>query len=83
MASSIGIEANKDSASTKESDKTMKKISAVLLGLSLTLATAGMSFAAQADNSAPTVKKHKKHKKANKDVAAPAIAATPAPAPAK
>jgi hypothetical protein len=73
----------------------MKKISAVLLGLSLTLATAGMSFAAQAaatptDNSTPTVKKHKKHKKATKDVAAtpatPASAAkpaTPAAAPAK
>ena len=65
----------------------MKKISAVLLGLSLTLATAGMSFAAQAtatptDGSAPTVKKHvKRHKKANKDVAAtPATPATPAPA---
>jgi uncharacterized protein YxeA len=74
-------------ASTKESDKTMKKISAVLLGLSLTLATAGMSFAAQAaatptDSSAPTVKKHvKKHKKANKDVTA--TPATPAPAPSK
>jgi uncharacterized protein YxeA len=67
----------------------MKKISAVLLGLSLTLATAGMSFAAQAaatptDNSTPTVKKHvKKHKKANKGVVTPATAATAAPATAK
>jgi hypothetical protein len=63
----------------------MKKISAVLLGLSLTLATAGLSLAAQtaapADNSTPaTTKKHvKKNKKAAKTAAAtPATPATPA-----
>jgi hypothetical protein len=67
----------------------MKKISAVLLGLSLTLATAGLSLAAQAaaaptDNSTPaTTKKHvKKNKKAaaKTDAAKPATSATPAPA---
>ena len=68
----------------------MKKISAVLLGLSLTLATAGVSLAAQAataptDNSTPatTTKKHvKKNKKAaaKTDAAKPAASATPAPA---
>jgi hypothetical protein len=63
----------------------MKKISAALLGLSLTLATAGLSLAAQAptDNSTPatTTKKHvKKNKKAaaKTDAAKPATPATPA-----
>ena len=65
----------------------MKKITSVLLGLSLTLATAGLSLAAQtaaapADNSAPVAKKHvKKNKKTTKSTAAtPATPATAAPA---
>jgi hypothetical protein len=69
----------------------MKKITSAVLGLSLTLATAGLTFAAQAAPSpaatdkatpAPVAKKHvKKHKK---EAAAPATASTtPAPAPAK
>jgi hypothetical protein len=70
----------------------MTKITAVLLGLSLTLATAGLSLAGQttpapADSSAPVAKKHvKKTKKtATKSTAAtPAASTTPAtPAPAK
>ena len=70
----------------------MKKISAVFLGLSLTLATAGLSLAAQAASTpangttpATTAKKHvKKNKKANKSTeATPATSATPATAPAK
>jgi len=73
----------------------MTKITAVLLGLSLTLATAGLSLAGQttpapADSSAPVAKKHvKKNKKAATKGAAttpatPAASTTPAtPAPAK
>jgi len=63
----------------------MKKITSVLLGLSLTLATAGLSLAAQTaapatGNSAPVAKKHvKKNKKAAKSTEA-TPAATPAPA---
>ncbi|HEX4274452.1 MAG TPA: hypothetical protein VHZ74_03805 [Bryobacteraceae bacterium] len=65
----------------------MKKITSAVLGLSLTLAVAGLSFAAQAtpapaaaNNSAPVAKKHvKKNKKAVKGT----TSATPAPAPAK
>ena len=71
----------------------MTKITAVLLGFSLTLATAGLSLAGQAtpapaDSSAPVAKKHvKKTKKtATKSTAAtpatPAASSTPA-APAK
>jgi hypothetical protein len=70
----------------KESDKTMKKIASVVIGLSLTVAAAGVSFAAQtagtpANSSTTAAKKHvKNHKKANKgaattDAAAPASAA--------
>jgi hypothetical protein len=65
----------------------MKNITSVLLGLSLTLATAGLSLAAQTaapatGNSAPVAKKHvKKNKKANKT--AESTPATPAPAAAK
>ena len=59
----------------------MKKITAVLFGLSLTLATAGLSFAAQTPatpaNKTTATKKHMKHhKKAGK-------AETPAPAEKK
>jgi hypothetical protein len=72
----------------------MTKITAVLLGLSLTLATAGLSLAGQttpapADSSAPVAKKHVKNKKAATKGAAttpatPAASTTPAtPAPAK
>ena len=64
----------------------MKKITSVLLGLSLTLATAGLSLAAQtaaapADNSTPVAKKHvKKNKKTTKSTAAtPVTPATVAP----
>jgi hypothetical protein len=61
----------------------MKKITSAVLGLSIALATAGMTFAAQ-DNSktqgteatAPAKKHVKKHKKASQT----APAATPAPA---
>jgi hypothetical protein len=68
----------------------MTKITAVLLGVSLTLATAGLSLAGQttpapADSSAPTAKKHvKKNKKASTKAnpAAPAASSTQA-APAK
>jgi hypothetical protein len=45
----------------------MKKITAAVLGLSLTLATAGLTFAAQdakpADANAPATKTAKKHTK--------------------
>ena len=66
----------------------MKTITSTLLGLSLTLALAGLTFAAQTapappatNNQAPVAKKHvKKNKKAVKSAAAPATAATPAPA---
>jgi hypothetical protein len=62
----------------------MKKITSAVLGLSLALATVGMTFAAQ-DNSktqgteatAPAKKHVKKH---NKKAAKTAPAATPAPA---
>jgi len=61
----------------------MKKITSAVLGLSLTLASAGLTFAAQTaapattDNTAPVAKKHvKKSKKSAKSTAAPA--ATPA-----
>ena len=58
----------------KESDKKMKTLTSAVLGLSLTLAAAGLSFAAQAPattpaadaapSTAPTAKKHvKKNKK--------------------
>jgi hypothetical protein len=68
----------------------MTKITAVLLGLTLTLATAGLSLAGQAtpapaDGSAPVAKKHvKKNKKAaaKSTATTPATPATPA-APAK
>lgn len=69
----------------------MTKITALVLGLSLTLATAGLSLAGQAtpapaDSSAPVAKKHvKKNKKASATkgtAATPATPATPA-APAK
>ena len=66
----------------------MTKITAVLLGLSLTLATAGLSLAGQttpapADSSAPAAKKHvKKNKKAAATKNTSATPATPA-APAK
>lgn len=65
----------------------MKKITSAILGLSLTLAAAGLSFAGQtapapADSSAPVAKKHvKKNKKAAK--AANTTPSTPAPAAAK
>ena len=66
----------------------MKTITSTVLGLSLTLASAGFIFAGQTapapsttDNSAPVAKKHvKKNKKAVKNGNAPATAATPAPA---
>jgi hypothetical protein len=64
----------------------MKTITSAVLGLSLTLASAGLTFAAQnapagTDNNAPVAKKHvKKNKKGTKNGAAPAT--TPAPAPA-
>lgn len=68
----------------------MTKISSILLGLSLTLATAGLSLGAQttgapADASAPVAKRHvKKNKKAVKSTAAtPATTATAPPAAAK
>ena len=67
---------------------TMKKITAAVLGLSLTLATAGLTFAAQdakpanTNGSAPattTTKKHvKKHKKAANQTAAPSTTQNPA-----
>jgi hypothetical protein len=68
----------------------MKKMTSAILGLSLTLATAGLTFAAQdakpadANGSAPattttTTKKHvKKHKKAANQTAAPAATQNPA-----
>jgi hypothetical protein len=63
----------------------MKKMTSVLLGLSLTLATAGLSLAAQTTaapatgSTAPVAKKHvKKNKKANKSTAV--TPSTPAPA---
>jgi hypothetical protein len=78
----------KQSASQKRNRiNIMKKITSVLLGLSLTLATAGLSLAAQtpaapADNGAPVAKKHvKKNKKAAKSTAT--TPATPAPPTAK
>jgi len=61
----------------------MTKITAVLLGISLTLATAGLSLAGQAttpapaDSSAPVAKKHVKK---NKKAATKSTATTPAPA---
>jgi hypothetical protein len=69
----------------------MKKITSVVLGLSLALATAGLSLAGQAaqapaDNSAPAAKKHvKKTKKSAKSTTAatPATSSTPAPPAAK
>lgn len=68
----------------------MKKITSVLLGLSLTLAAAGLSFAAQTaapatGSSTPVAKKHvKKNKKAAKSTeATPAAASTPAAPAAK
>jgi hypothetical protein len=86
---SILTEAEKQSASQKGPDKNiMKKITSVLLGLSLTLATAGLSLAAQTaapatgSTPAPVAKKHvKKNKKANKTAAS--TSSTPAPAAAK
>jgi hypothetical protein len=66
----------------------MKKITSVVLGLSLALATAGLSLAKQtapapADSSAPVAKKHvKKNKKAAKSSTA-GTHSTPAPAAAK
>ena len=66
----------------------MKKITSVLLGLSLTLATAGLSLAAQTaapatgSTPAPVAKKHvEKNKKANKTAAS--TTSTLAPAAAK
>jgi hypothetical protein len=67
----------------------MKTITSAVLGLSLILATAGLSLAAQAPatpapgatTNAPVAKKHvKKHKKADKSTAVttPAPAAAPA-----
>ncbi|MDP9053053.1 MAG: hypothetical protein M3N93_01930 [Acidobacteriota bacterium] len=64
----------------------MKKITSAVLGLSLTLVAAGLSFAqtaapAATDTTAPVAKKHvKKHKKAAKSAAAPAATTAPAPA---
>ncbi len=76
-----------DAASKKESDKKMKKLTSAVLGLSLTLAAAGLTFAAQAPATtpaqtaapatAPTAKKHVKKTKKSKP-ASDAPAATPA-----
>jgi hypothetical protein len=68
----------------------MKTITSAVLGLSLILATAGLTMAAQAPavpapgatTNAPVAKKHvKKHKKAEKSTAV--TNAAPAAAPAK
>jgi len=65
----------------------MKKITSAVLGISLVLATAGLSLAGQTtapastDSTAPVAKKHvKKNKKAARSAATPATPATPAPA---
>jgi hypothetical protein len=80
----------KRNASKRKRINTMKTITSAVLGLSLTLATAGLSLAAQAPtapapvtgSNAPVAKKHvKKHKKAEKNTAVTATA--PAAAPAK
>lgn len=84
----------KNTASRKGTGQNiMKKITSTVFGLSLALATVGLTFAqvtpapADGNTKAPATAKHvKKHKKAVKDstAAAPAAkAATPAPAPAK
>lgn len=65
----------------------MKKITSAILGLSLTLAAAGISFAqapaapaASTDSTATTTKKHVKK---NKKKAAAGTMATPAATPSK
>ncbi|HTA42174.1 MAG TPA: hypothetical protein VK789_06995 [Bryobacteraceae bacterium] len=68
----------------------MRKITSAVLGLTFTLATAGLTLAAQApastpsgnttSSTAPTAKKHVKHNKksAKNATASPSTAATPA-----